>query len=246
LFRDFQLFPATRVDFVMLCSEVGQYDWTPFTDTPDCAEEEAEAESLQTQMATCAQPEPGEPVLTFNVIDTVAPVDTVLQKWTPTYPCYLASLVDLDSDVSVTEFDLSYIVLSGAAADFRIAIGDGQFLPYAQNRIDNTYDLHLGDIVEWTFGAATIGMHPAHIHINPYQIISGMRDEPKKDADDDSKHFYNYFKIGDWHDTLLIPPGTYAQHARLRVDPKFRMQLAHYGGTQVQHCRIQCPNQTVV
>lgn len=75
-----------------------------------------------------------------------------------------------------------------------------------------------------------IALHPAHLHVTPYQIIklrctdgTWVGPSPGQACDGD-----NYFQTGDWHDTLLYSGG----------QAIVRLQTAKFTGRYVLHCHI--------
>mmetsp|Transcript_12238 Transcript_12238/g.22646 ORF Transcript_12238/g.22646 Transcript_12238/m.22646 type:complete len:629 (+) Transcript_12238:46-1932(+) len=82
--------------------------------------------------------------------------------------------------------------------------------------------LQVGQVYEFTVTGN--GVHPLHIHVNPYQITE-LPDNNAPQGD-------GYFQVGDWHDTLLLP-GMNGQDSM-----KIRMQTDVFTGKMVLHCHI--------
>ena len=66
--------------------------------------------------------------------------------------------------------------------------------------------------------------HPLHVHINPFMIT----ELPKPIAN--GTYTGNWFEVGDYHDTLLIPQGTGKTQLRFQPGP--------YSGFSVTHCHF--------
>jgi hypothetical protein len=78
------------------------------------------------------------------------------------------------------------------------------------------YEVNVSGIPENPFGIAA---HPYHLHVNPYQI---------KELPNVTTDYYNYFAVGDWHDTLLHSGGWVVA----------RFQSEKFTGEYVMHCHI--------
>merc|ERR1712048_1104860 len=81
-------------------------------------------------------------------------------------------------------------------------------------------ELTVGSIYEVTVSGANA--HPLHIHVNPFQIQS----MPEASYND------GYFRIGDWHDTLMV--GGLGGGATINI----RMQTDQFVGKAVVHCHL--------
>ena len=84
-----------------------------------------------------------------------------------------------------------------------------------------------------------VNSHPFHIHINPFQLTA--------DVDDDTSSASDWFKSGDWHDTLFVPvsrgAGKGANITNKRGSGRggshrVLMQTDHFTGPSVVHCHI--------
>merc|ERR1712048_646061 len=64
--------------------------------------------------------------------------------------------------------------------------------------------------------------HPLHIHVNPFQITSMP----------ETSYHDGYFRIGDWHDTLMV--NDLGGGASMNI----RMQTDQFTGKAVVHCHI--------
>ena len=135
-----------------------------------------------------------------------------------------------------------------------VGVAGAMPMPFDMGFLDDTYEIKTGDIVEFNYFDPTLFVHPVHIHINPFQLVSGTKNE---DADatigtqidkNNTVYLTNYFKVGDFHDTLILPimPSTMNLPPQIisnsegfvDIDRKVRMHFAHYGGKLVQHCHI--------
>jgi len=139
-------------------------------------------------------------------------------------PCYLVDLQDVDVDANAQ----GQLNLGGGARVVQWN-GVGQSMTY-----DNVHR-NGATMEEWpaitTFTTGSVyeievtgaNAHPLHIHVNPFQISSMPAD------------MYNngYFKVGDWHDTLLLSDmGGGANTVSVRVHTDV------FPGKAVVHCHI--------
>merc|ERR1712032_241920 len=85
-----------------------------------------------------------------------------------------------------------------------------------------------------------IAIHPAHLHVTPYQITKllctngtwiGPDTQPFCSSDVSASpcnQFEAYFQVGDWHDTLAYSGG----------QAVVKMQTSNFTGPYVLHCHI--------
>jgi hypothetical protein len=84
-----------------------------------------------------------------------------------------------------------------------------------------TYDhtVEVGKVYD--FSLQGVHVHPFHLHVNPFQIVSWGDTETVDDSD-------GWFAIGDWQDTLL------SKNKWTNV----RFQTDYFAGKMVSHCHI--------
>lgn len=83
--------------------------------------------------------------------------------------------------------------------------------------------MRIGSVTQWVNMGGLIA-HPLHVHINPFMIT----ELPKPIAN--GTYTGNWFEVGDYHDTLLIPQGTGKTQLRFQPGP--------YSGFSVTHCHF--------
>jgi FtsP/CotA-like multicopper oxidase with cupredoxin domain len=107
------------------------------------------------------------------------------------------------------------------------AVGtDGQTPePYDPKKMHHT--LTLDAIEDWVLNSDSGGVHPFHIHVNPFQIVSAV-DYQGADLTTDVNSQYYGLK-GVWKDTLAV---------QANVTMTVRTQYQRYSGTFVMHCHI--------
>jgi FtsP/CotA-like multicopper oxidase with cupredoxin domain len=93
--------------------------------------------------------------------------------------------------------------------DGNFKINDHCFLP---DRVLPEFDLTKGRTEEWVLRNTSDGVHPFHIHVNPFQTVN-----PDGTP-------------GVWRDTLIIPP----KELNLRI----RTRIERFTGRFVTHCHI--------
>jgi len=82
------------------------------------------------------------------------------------------------------------------------------------------HTMNVGEVQQFYFRGPDgegggIAIHPFHLHVSPYQIVSLYSEDP-------------YFQVGDWHDTLL--------HSSAQAMVK--LQTSDFTGNYVVHCHI--------
>jgi len=90
--------------------------------------------------------------------------------------------------------------------------------------------LTLGTLYEWNFFHG-VQYHPLHLHVTPFQITEiGRFFKPfYQDFEDDEWKHWNFFEVGDWHDTLRMPH---------RESVKLRMLPNTFTGDYMFHCHF--------
>jgi len=164
-------------------------------------------------------------LLTLSIAETAGGTTTTLSTATISRPCYL---VDLQG---VTGVSTGALRLNGGARSVTWD-GAGNSMTYAN--IHNAA-INSGQtmatwpaITTWQAGsvheAVVTGAnaHPLHIHVNPFQITAMPAASYKN----------NYFKVGDWHDTLMLTD--LGANGAVTV----RTQMDKYTGKAVIHCHI--------
>ncbi|QZD86665.1 multicopper oxidase family protein [Qipengyuania psychrotolerans] len=100
--------------------------------------------------------------------------------------------------------------------------------PYKHERIDRT--LTLGDVEEWEI-TSNLGLHPFHIHVNPFQIV-GIVDDQGRDVTVEGTEAYDpdyAGMLGGWRDTVLVK-----RNYRITMRTRYR----RYVGDFVMHCHF--------
>lgn len=103
---------------------------------------------------------------------------------------------------------------------------DGQ--PHEHGRIDRL--LTVGDAEEWEL-TSTLGGHPFHIHVNPFQVVA-IRDREGRDVTIEGSEAYDPDyggMIGGWRDTLIVKQGRVVT---------MRTRYRRYIGDFVMHCHL--------
>eukprot|EP01043_Picozoa_sp_COSAG02_P074911 COSAG02_NODE_15206_length_1194_cov_0.685845_1_plen_118_part_10 len=106
-----------------------------------------------------------------------------------------------------------------------ITLGDVQNSDYYQIN-DEVYDgsiqrtIHLGSLQEWRISADGSNMHPFHMHLNHFMVVSV----------DGPPEFESLVGVGEWRDTIAIPAHGVAVTVRFRAH--------RYCGDAPYHCHI--------
>jgi len=152
---------------------------------------------------------------TFEVRDYAAVLMTVevtssdieaisLQPWTPTFPSYLESMLDAPPD-------------KGCSCSTQIGNNAVNGIKY--NPFVYIHTAKYGANMERDL--INIGAHPFHMHVYPFQI-KGQRLETGGIANNlnagTNSMQRNYFRVGDWHDVLLIRDISLPVVTRFKVD----------------------------
>ena len=230
--------PGSRADVLVNCPE-GKHQFTTFGFTPfpvnliDRLTHGAHSTVNQSLMTLHAKAE-------RNVTKCNLPTFKVAR------PCYLVDLqnVDLQKESAFSERDHTSIDLTlGSPPIFAppwYSSPRGKKLTFeGQSKADATPPV--GQPIEIKLSG--IGIHPFHLHINPFQLQGDPMDPEgltrllkffgQKDYRNLFKHvqrrFGAYFKAGDWQDTLLLP---------LRDKLDVRSVTDFFNGTQIWHCHI--------
>ena len=82
--------------------------------------------------------------------------------------------------------------------------------------------LPLGSVVAFELSGAN--NHPIHMHVFPYQL---------QEAPPAPRGLGEYFKAGDWQDTLLL-----AWSKDTETPLRVRSNIDRYGGNLVMHCHL--------
>ena len=116
------------------------------------------------------------------------------------------------------------------ALDFVITnashVPPGAHLQFKAN--DVQYTVPVGEVVG--FNLSNVDIHPFHIHINPFQLT-----EEQAGA---SEWMHDWFKSGDWHDTLFIPYRNDTSNEGGGASQRVLMQTDYFTGPTVVHCHI--------
>jgi len=91
------------------------------------------------------------------------------------------------------------------------------------------FEMRIGSVVQWVKMGGLLG-HPLHVHINPFQIVQLPNAMPGIDGGTNGTYAGDWFEVGDYHDTLLIPQGTGKTQLRFQPGP--------YSGYSVTHCHF--------
>jgi len=130
----------------------------------------------------------GTVLMTVEVSSSNIPA-TNLQPWTPEFPPYLTDLRSFE----VEEDCKCDTVLSGGNS-----INGIRYNPYVYQHVS-----YLGATLERTLTG--LGDHPFHMHVIPFQIIGArLLDGGVGPLDYPNDFQRDYFKVGDWHDVLMI------------------------------------------
>ncbi len=129
-------------------------------------------------------------------------------------------------DEEITGYQKAKMIIDVHEDDTETLSFDGK--PYQHGRIDRT--LALGDVEEWEI-TSNLGVHPFHIHVNPFQIIS-IRDGKGRDVTVEGSEAFDpdYAGMtGGWRDTVIIKSGHIV---------KMRTRYRRYIGDFVMHCHF--------
>jgi hypothetical protein len=144
---------------------------------------------------------------------------------------------DLDNELGLASFVPHHDLLASPPSRTRqitfamqepyTAVGiDGQTpQPYDPNKMHHT--LTLDEIEDWVLNSESGGVHPFHIHVNPFQIVSAV-DSAGADLTMDPNSQY-YGLNGIWKDTLAV---------QSNVTIRVRTQYRRWTGAFVMHCHI--------
>jgi len=116
---------------------------------------------------------------------------TNLQPWKPEFPPYLTDL----RSTEVEENCKCETRLSGGNS-----INGIRYNPYVYQHVS-----YFGAILERTL--VGLGNHPFHMHVIPFQIIGARLPDGgvRPDLDNGINDFQlDYYRVGDWHDVLMI------------------------------------------
>jgi FtsP/CotA-like multicopper oxidase with cupredoxin domain len=83
--------------------------------------------------------------------------------------------------------------------------------PFDENTVLPKFRLKLGDVEEWLIYNNSSMAHPFHIHVNAFQLVDASG------------------KLGDWADTVLVPP---------KGEVRLRTRYERFTGRFVLHCHI--------
>jgi len=162
-------------------------------------------------------------IMTITIADSQTSASPELPVFNPARPCYLTDVRDADVAGS------GVLGLQSGQGTFKVTWnGAGESMTEA-NIERNGGDLRTWPaLASWDVGSvyevqvSGINAHPLHFHVNPYQIV----DMPEVSYGD------GFFKIGDFHDTLLLSDLTGS-------DPiKIRMVTDRFAGKMFVHCHI--------
>jgi FtsP/CotA-like multicopper oxidase with cupredoxin domain len=135
----------------------------------------------------------------------------------PVHPCSTA-LVDPRTVLGAPFKDIAKDEIKDPAQDVTFSVV-GPPLKFQVNgkcfdpdQVLPEFDLRLGSAKEWVLKNTSLGPHPFHIHVNPFQLVNS----------DGSP--------GDWRDTIVVPPGTDGVRIRTRIE--------RFTGKYVLHCHI--------
>ncbi|EAQ66955.1 Multicopper oxidase, types 2 and 3 [Marinomonas sp. MED121] len=174
--------PGNRADILVKASKAGTYAIYSETVTPEDSDTDIEAKRL------------GSLVVESQVLDM---------------PLFSGELPRPNSLNKIEHDEVTFgrrleFGLSGAAEGNKYTINGEPFSCL------NPWQIPLGAVEEWEVYNHTAESHPFHIHVNPFQMISGGDVEP-----------------GTWLDTVNLAP-----FSRIR----FRTRFTDFTGTFVFHC----------
>ena len=89
--------------------------------------------------------------------------------------------------------------------------------------------MRIGSVTQWVNMGGLLA-HPLHVHINPFQIVDLPKALPGAAGSTNGTYAGDWFEVGDYHDTLLIPQGTSKTQLRFQPGP--------YSGFSVTHCHF--------
>lgn len=148
-----------------------------------------------------------------------------LEECVPLRPTYAPDL----RDASITAANAwGQIIYDNTTFNFDVAQNygctiNGQNFTYPDN---NPVIMKLGNIVEWNkYGA--LNFHPMHIHVNPF-MISDLNETFLAPG----MVYTDYFKVGDYHDTIMLPMISQGSIAKMRFQP------GPFACYTVMHCHI--------
>jgi len=100
--------------------------------------------------------------------------------------------------------------------------------PYVPSRIDRT--ANIGDVQEWRL-TSKFALHPFHIHVNPFQVVSVVNQAGKSVTDPGTPDFDPDYAgvIDQWKDTLFVKQDYHIVT---------RTRYQRYIGEYVLHCHI--------
>ena len=133
-------------------------------------------------------------------------------------PCYIA---DLTTQViqAGNSFELEFAFTNGS--------GKVNGMPW-HNETTYVHTTSLGTVQEVV--DKTTGNHPYHQHVNPFQIAS-IDAEPIGIEEYDTAN-RAWYKVGDWHDTIMYPVNN--------TDPTVKLRYAadQFSGHMIFHCHL--------
>lgn len=143
----------------------------------------------------------------------------------PLRPAYAADL--RDNALAAAGYQLSDVVRSPVQFTF-----NRQFACEVNNQSfifpdPNPLTMNIGTIQQWDFNDAVF--HPLHVHTNPFQLVGFNKALLEAGAKPFTSNFY---KIGDYYDTLLFPFYTPIPPDALTL----RFQPGAFTGYSVMHC----------
>jgi FtsP/CotA-like multicopper oxidase with cupredoxin domain len=177
---------------------------------------------------------PQSPQIVVDVVATLEVTDSKgeavhvmppLEECIPLRPTYAPDL----RDASITAANAwDKVVYDNATFNFDPAQGYGctinnQNFTYPDN---DPIVMKLGSIMEWNkYGA--LNFHPMHIHVNPF-MISDLNETYLAP----NMTYTDYFKVGDYHDTIMLPMQAQGAIAKVRFQP------GPFACYSVMHCHI--------
>jgi len=162
-------------------------------------------------------------IMTLSITDSGVATPPELPVFSPARPCYLSDV----RQVSVA--GSGALGLQSGQGKFKVTWnGAGESMTEANIRASGGEMRKWPAMASWNTGSVYevdvtgINAHPLHFHVNPFQIV-GMPLESYGDG---------YFKVGDFHDTLLLTDVTGADRV------KIRMNADRFTGQMFVHCHI--------
>lgn len=215
--------PASRVEILVRCNGTAGQNYTmgsgmgePYAGSSGCPPDNPNCKYLKQPIATIE--------LTAPSTDKNTTMPLIDEACTPMRPDYVADMRDealrssgadkkvVKQDVSMTDYALFGCKMNNKFFNVRTA---------------DPFTLELGTISE--IRLQFVDVHAFHIHVQPFQLTS----LPNSSLVANSS-YTNFYKEGDFHDTLYIREVKNGKNVTIRLNPAG----ARFSGIAVMHCHL--------